>query len=177
MKPAFSSALYYPYIDIIDLDWLKTAVLFWDSISTIVPESVVEPYEQNDTKYLESTGFLKPIRVNSNDKSVTDINADVMGLLSTLELDNFFASSNKEYYSIHSDKLSKKLKVLLKRFQGYELFADDAFYMLRDQSRFFGHHNTCKLFDYYLEPHFASLYMMILANRICEQYSFYTDYR
>lgn len=39
MRPAFLNALYYPSIDITNINWLKTAVLFWDSVSIIVPES------------------------------------------------------------------------------------------------------------------------------------------
>jgi hypothetical protein len=34
---AFTRALFYPTIDIQNEDWLKTAILFWDEISTIVP--------------------------------------------------------------------------------------------------------------------------------------------
>lgn len=37
---SFTKALYYPTIDILNEDWLKTAVLFWDEINTIVPESM-----------------------------------------------------------------------------------------------------------------------------------------
>ena len=33
----FSKALFYPTIDIHDEEWLKTAYLFWDEISTLVP--------------------------------------------------------------------------------------------------------------------------------------------
>ena len=63
--PAFTKALYYPSIDIPNSDWLKTAVLFWDSISTMVPESVSHPYMSNDTEYLADVGFLQPIIINS----------------------------------------------------------------------------------------------------------------
>jgi len=43
MSTAFTSALYYSYIDIPDTEWLKTAALFRDSISTIVPKSIKHP--------------------------------------------------------------------------------------------------------------------------------------
>ena len=49
---AFSNALYYPTIDITNSSWLKTAVLFWDSIFTIVPESFRNPYQNSDAVYL-----------------------------------------------------------------------------------------------------------------------------
>jgi hypothetical protein len=38
------SALYYPHIDIEDGAWLRSAVLFWDEIKTISPNSVKKPY-------------------------------------------------------------------------------------------------------------------------------------
>lgn len=54
----FNIALYYPTIDIQDEGWLKTALLFWDGIRTIVPESLVDmAYENNTTRFLKSEGF------------------------------------------------------------------------------------------------------------------------
>ena len=35
---AFTRALYYPTIDISNEEWLKTAILYWDEINTIVPQ-------------------------------------------------------------------------------------------------------------------------------------------
>ena len=78
MKPAFSNALYYPSIDIQDSNWLKTAALFWDSISTIVAVSESKPYKKRDTQYLESKGFLTPIVVDSNDSAVVSIERQAM---------------------------------------------------------------------------------------------------
>lgn len=34
---SYTKALYYPTIDIEDSEWMKTAILFWDEINTIVP--------------------------------------------------------------------------------------------------------------------------------------------
>ena len=42
-------ALFYPWIDIQDEAWLKTSLLYWDSIRTIVPESI-------DASYSTETG-------------------------------------------------------------------------------------------------------------------------
>ena len=36
----FKDALYYPFIEISNEPWLKTACLYWDSISTIVPSKM-----------------------------------------------------------------------------------------------------------------------------------------
>ena len=38
MKNNNFAALYYPFIDIQNEKWLKTALLYWDEIRTIVPE-------------------------------------------------------------------------------------------------------------------------------------------
>lgn len=40
---SYTKALYYPTIDIEDSEWMKTAILFWDEINTIVPESQPAP--------------------------------------------------------------------------------------------------------------------------------------
>ena len=85
MRPAFSNALYYPTIDIQNTDWLKTAILFWDSISTIVPESLSTPYKQYDTQFLHEIGFLRPLYVNSDDKSVIGIEEDILALIHSSE--------------------------------------------------------------------------------------------
>ena len=46
------TALYYPHIDIDDPTWLRSAILFWDSLQTIVPRSVGNPYRNKDTELL-----------------------------------------------------------------------------------------------------------------------------
>jgi len=52
----FENALYYPTIDIKDEAWLKSAVLLWDTISTIVPESEDEPYKNEWTRAFAQAG-------------------------------------------------------------------------------------------------------------------------
>lgn len=37
-----SRLLYYPYISIPNADWLKQAILYWDGVSTIVPEDYLQ---------------------------------------------------------------------------------------------------------------------------------------
>jgi hypothetical protein len=34
---AFTKALYYPRIEVPNEGWLKTAILYWDEVKTIVP--------------------------------------------------------------------------------------------------------------------------------------------
>lgn len=53
------SILYYPTIDIQDGNWLRNAVLYWDSVSSIVP---FEEYDQlsPELKYLKENGVYFP---------------------------------------------------------------------------------------------------------------------
>lgn len=60
----FENALYYPTIDIKDEAWLKSAVLLWDTISTIVPESEDEPYKNELTRAFAQAGIVSPHKVN-----------------------------------------------------------------------------------------------------------------
>jgi hypothetical protein len=56
------SALYYPFVDVRDRRWLRSAILFWDRIQTIVPPSISEPYHNPDTRTCEQEGYLQPLR-------------------------------------------------------------------------------------------------------------------
>lgn len=55
---SFGHALYYPYINLTNKNWVKHALLFWDNISRIVPQSV-EPMDSEDIiKIKEVSGFI-----------------------------------------------------------------------------------------------------------------------
>jgi hypothetical protein len=60
-----SQALYYPWIDVRDEAWLKTALLYWDSVRTIVPESIDPPDSTDTGRALQDAEFLVPLRVHS----------------------------------------------------------------------------------------------------------------
>ena len=57
---AFTHAIYYPWIDIKNASWLKTAILYWDKISTIVPGNMEEPYKSPGSAYLFQEEILVP---------------------------------------------------------------------------------------------------------------------
>lgn len=42
------TALYHPAIDIEDPVFLRSAILFWDHLHTIVPDPIDEPYKDKD---------------------------------------------------------------------------------------------------------------------------------
>jgi hypothetical protein len=55
------SALYYPNIDIDDPAWLRSALLLWDKIYTIVPKAIREPYNSEDNQICAKEGCLSPL--------------------------------------------------------------------------------------------------------------------
>lgn len=79
----FSTALYYPWIDIRDDSWLKTALLYWDTVQTIVPESMAQPYSSSVACALQEKGFLLPLRVNSDMDEIQDLAEAAVAYLET----------------------------------------------------------------------------------------------
>jgi hypothetical protein len=79
----FKDALYYPFIEIPDEGWLKTAVLYWDTISTIVPESI-KPYQSKTSKILNNEGILKATYVHPNLQDLEIVAENVIGYLMRL---------------------------------------------------------------------------------------------
>ena len=171
---AFSNALYYPTIDITNSSWLKTAVLFWDSIFTIVPESFRKPYQNRDAVYLFNEGFLKPLRVNSNDETVISIEDEFIKLLYSPELYTALYPKyiNDTMPGIHASKMSLRLRreveSWLRRsekwdYRDFEHFNREYF---RDSSE-----RQSRGGYYYIESRFTDLYMMVLAEKLSERYS------
>lgn len=155
----FSKALYYPSIDINDEEWLKSAVLFWDEIDTIVPISIKDPYKNYCTQYLESEGIIKPILINSSSKYVEGIISDFSKFVNSnagIQLLNDSISDTKclnfmvQKAVLHEDKLSVRLINEIQKIGRFEF----------DERGF-----------YHLNPQFVSLYMTLLANRISEDKS------
>ncbi len=60
---SFTHALHYPWIDIRDQAWLKSAALYWNQISTIVPHSIETPYQSIEARAFQDEGVLLPLRV------------------------------------------------------------------------------------------------------------------
>ena len=170
MSSAFTRALYYPHIDIANSGWLKTAVLFWDSISTIVPESVRQPYRQRDTEYLADIGFLQPIYVHSGDESVVGIEDDIINAIFTPSFLALFSNpQHMRSEGIFHEKMSYRLREILGNMREgiyAEKISKNLHYILRDFSDVFYHDG-----QYYFDDSFAYLYMVTLANKICENRS------
>jgi hypothetical protein len=113
--PPFSSALYYPSIDIRDERWLRTTALFWDSIRTIVPESIRQPYSGHLARELCGEGVLRPVRVSSGMEEIEELSDSVLDYLTdpssagvlfglTTTLDGTFTLKNYRTRFVKSSK-------------------------------------------------------------------------
>jgi hypothetical protein len=153
-----SKALFYPTIDIRDEKWLKNAILFWDEISTIVPDSYTHPYESDITAILAEKGILKPIRVNSSDRLIENLSDIVLKYLDTNEAFQVIAETATGRNNIHRNKLPR-------------LFDERAFLHPEKLSHEIQYRLDSFLNrgDWYeVDRGFASFYMTLLANAISE---------
>ena len=155
----FSKALFYPTIDIHNEEWLKTAYLFWDEISTIVPQSMVgTAYQNNTSQYLKDVEFLKPYVVNPDSNLVKSLVEPVKTYAKTAEgkeclmqrvhqneYSNPYDDSRAEFY-LHHEKLPFELQ---------ELIADKI-----------GEDGWARVSE-----NFADYYMTLLANKISNDQS------
>src|SRR5262245_859931 len=154
MAIPFSSALYYPSIDIKNERWLRSAALFWDSIRTIVPDSYRDPYAGAFARALNDEGVLEPVRVSSDMEEIDSLTDTVLDFLTdpasadvmfeTEDHETISREWNNEFAYIHSLKLP---------------------YMIRD-------HLESTLNDkgwHKVRRGLANFYMTLLASRLAER--------
>jgi hypothetical protein len=107
----FSTALFYPWIDITDEVWLKTAMLYWDRIQTIVPQSIQEPYASPTAKEFFEQGALVPLRVSSEMPELQGLAEEMLRYLDRKEATELVLEANeRNYVYIHADKLPYELR-------------------------------------------------------------------
>jgi hypothetical protein len=109
-------ALYYPWIDPPSKVMLMNAVLYWDRLYTIVPESEEDPFQRPWTKAALDYGFLRPRPVNSYCPEVSRASNDFAVDLQRSAIENavrrvkgLSIKSDPEGYRIHPGKLSRQL--------------------------------------------------------------------
>ncbi len=161
----FTKALYYPWIDIHNEDWLKTAALYWAKLHTIVPESIDAPYTSDSAKIMQDAKILEPIRVHSRMRELEDIVPEVLGYLKTDEGLRVLMYDHQGRSLIHPEKLSYALR---DRLDIGRLHPDKMNYELRENiTRDLPYAKISK--DGWLEmpTAFANFYMTLLANKLC----------
>ena len=158
---AFTKALFYPTIDIKNENWLKTAILFWDEISTIVPASIDNPYQERATQYLRDEGILKPIHVNPEQDYIEELTSDTLNYLNSTEGFQLLTQGQRINTTIHRDKLPRDISRLFDIYP--EKLPSEIRYMLR--------HTMTEDGSFRVDGGFAYFYMTLLANKMCEHYA------
>lgn len=111
---AFTRGLFYPWIDIENEGWLKTAALYWDTIQTIVPEGMPQPYKATATQAFYSEGLLEPFVVSPQLRDVRALTESVQTYLQTPEGIEVLAGGHGDYRYLHPDKLPREVQELVR---------------------------------------------------------------
>ncbi len=159
-----SQALFYPWIDITNETWLKTSMLYWDSVRTIVPESFATPYSTETGRALQDAGFLVPLRVRSDMYEVEDLADDVLVYLGTEEGAEMLSFGNGGPRSnMHVDSLPTSIGRLARIHP--EKLPSEIRYLLQDLNcRWNSSSEWLEVND-----SFANYYMTLLATRLAER--------
>ena len=160
MPVTFSSALYYPYIDIRNERWLRRAALFWHSIRTIVPVSHRDPYSSEFARDLNDQGFLAPIRVQSDMEEIKDITDVVMDYITDpASAGVIFATDKSPTRRIHPEKMCREFR------EWANIHPEKLPHIINS------HFERALDGDgwYRVSPGFANFYMTLLASRLSER--------
>lgn len=157
MVKVFSSALYYPSIDVLDERWLRSASLFWDNIRTIVPNAITQPYSTRFARELSDEGLLIPLKVESNMEEIQELGERALGFVTDPEWNGSltysvkkdtaraqFDSRRLDEFAIHREKLPQMILNYLEE-------------------------GGTKREWHYLPPDFANFYMTLLATKLSER--------
>lgn len=157
---SFTRALYYPWIDIQDERWLRSACLYWERLHTIVPASIRRPYKTQVSQELFDAGVLEPVRVEPGIPEIKALAPEVISFLESPEGTQLLRESSKgERERIHLDKLPFEMAHLTRIHPDklpYEIVN-----LLSPSAQRVGWLQV--------DPTFADFYMTLLANRISEQ--------
>jgi len=188
-------ALYYPTVDIANEDWLKTAILFWDEINTIVPESITNPYREVSTQYLSDEGILRPLQINPGMDLIENLTNDAYNYLKRYRV---FLSEFRGNVPIHKEQLPYNIDAIYeeannaikkiqketaegirKIFLAHKSEFDESMKKVEKQNNKIKKNPIIKNtrnsnYDdnwRFLDSGFANFYMTLLANKLAEENS------
>jgi hypothetical protein len=160
---AFTKALYYPWIDIKNEGWLKNAMLYWEKVQTIVPESIRHPYTTRTAEEFYDEGLLVPFHVRSSMREIEELTDYVLKYLESPEGAEVLMSKEiLEYHYIHPDKLPEEIQDLV------EIHPDKLPYKIKDRMRH-ALFNSQRRDWISVDVRFADFYMTLLATHLSER--------
>lgn len=98
----FKDGLYYPFIDIRDEAWLKTAALYWDSLTTIVPDGFSSYRETETSRTFSEAGFLSAEIVAPGMGELEEVADDCLAFLDSPEGASLIATASNPR-TLHPD--------------------------------------------------------------------------
>jgi hypothetical protein len=158
---AFTKALYYPRIQVPNEGWLKTAMLYWDGVQTIVPASISEPY-QGTSRALFDAGVLSPLHVHPQMESVERLAGKVLDYFGSTEANGVLIEGGlRQSDLLHPEKLPELRELV-------EIHPEKFPYELQHQIErlFHGREGNWVRVD---RP-FARFYMTMLATQLAEDH-------
>ncbi|NUQ77566.1 MAG: hypothetical protein HUU21_28850 [Polyangiaceae bacterium] len=159
---ASSKGLYYPWIDVRDDAWLKTALLYWDTLHTIVPESIDEPYSSDVGRALRDFQFLVPLRVHPHMHEVQALAAEALDYLNTREgAELLLLDGRQQVQTIHAEKLPGAVQDLVR------IHPDKLPYQIESVIRRADEDVGSDWVS--VDSRFAQFYMTLLANKLSER--------
>jgi hypothetical protein len=157
-----SKALFYPSIEIHNENWLKSSLLFWDELYTIVPERMRDPYRNETTKYLYEKELLKPEFVNPDHHLIKDLSGLIIRHLNTEE--GLQLLSNSQERGLHRMTSRDPWMWMGREMErGFRMHPDKLSHELQ-------HYLEGEILDDWIwtDSSFAEFYMTILSNMICD---------
>jgi hypothetical protein len=166
------SALYYPNIDIHDPAWLRSALLLWEKVYTIVPRAIRSPYNNQDTQICAKEGCLSPL--------YCDDYPDVIKRLGARTLEILEPKTSPLPFTENLAKAEPNLMELLAAFRsgtrskmhrdkfGYSLLHPDK--VSAELHDIFQEAEASGAYDWFLVNHtFGDIYMGALALLLAEE--------
>lgn len=162
----FEDALFYPKIDIEDEGWLKSAILLWDNISTIVPQSMDMPYKNECSRIMAEAKILHPYRVNPYSESIIGLGNVVRRYLNSPQGRKSFKRRGIQNNNLRvADRNSNQWIQRHPEYKDFKISAEKFGADVQDVIR--EHVNE----DGYVitDSHFMMFYMTALANKLCQK--------
>jgi hypothetical protein len=162
---AYTTALYYPWIEIRNEKWLKTSILYWDTIRTITPRTLDRPYGTDLSRQLEDEGFLQPLYVAPDFEVVKAVAEDFLTFLETDQAKRLLYTQKDGHHPtyIHPDKLPRALEDI------EHIHPDKLPYELRRMFEFEDVERRGVRGWYRASEPLAAYYMTLLATRLANE--------
>lgn len=152
---AFTTALFYPYIDIKDEGWLKNSILYWKEIQTIVPDLHETPYKTKTSRVLNDAGLLNPLYVNEEMKEIRELAPIVLKHLDKVE-----------------DKIKRDSINVKQEIETATLYPNKIPDLVYNRIQNFGIIRKKESKTIEVESQFADYYMTLLATHLSEKKGF-----